>query len=91
MIIIEAKVMKILGNCALNPFGIILSNSILLYKIDKILSKVTINDKELGNIVSQNSLAHFLEKPRNVEKMIQENCFFAYPEIGRASCRERVY
>ena len=36
-------------------------------------------DKELGNIVSQNSLAHFLEKPRNVEKMIQENCFFAYP------------
>ena len=29
--------------------------------------------------VSQNSLAHFLEKPRNVEKMIQENCFFAYP------------
>ena len=46
MIIIEAKVMKILGNCALNPFGIILSNSILLYKIDKILSKVTINDKK---------------------------------------------
>ena len=36
-------------------------------------------DKELGNIVSQNSLAHFLEKPRNVEKMMQENCFFAYP------------
>lgn len=41
--------------------------------------KVRGYDKELGNIVSQNSLAHFLEKPRNVEKMIQENCFFAYP------------
>lgn len=37
--------MKILGNCALNPFGIILSNSILLYKIDKILSKVIPTEK----------------------------------------------
>ena len=56
MIIIEAKVMKILGNCALNPFGIILSNSILLYKIDKILSKVTINDKKKISNVNFNSL-----------------------------------
>ena len=48
--------MKILGNCALNPFGIILSNSILLYKIDKILSKVTINDKKKISNVNFNSL-----------------------------------
>ena len=56
MIIIEAKVKKILGNCVLNPFGIILSNSILLYKIDKILSKVTINDKKKISNVNFNSL-----------------------------------
>ena len=50
------KVKKILGNCTLNPFGIILSNSILLYKIDEILSKVTINDKKKISNVNFNSL-----------------------------------
>lgn len=36
-------------------------------------------DKELGNADSQTSLAHYLENPKNVEKMIQENSYFAYP------------
>lgn len=34
---------------------------------------------ELGNRDSQNSLAHFLKSKRNKEKMIQDNCFYAYP------------
>lgn len=33
----------------------------------------------LGNQLSQNSLAHYLENKKNVEKMIQENSFWAYP------------
>ena len=41
--------------------------------------KVRGYDQELGNVVSQNSLAYFLEDPKNVEKMTRENSFFAYP------------
>lgn len=33
----------------------------------------------LGNQFSQNSLAHYLENKKNVEKMVQENNFWAYP------------
>lgn len=36
---------------------------------------------QLGSQLSQNSLAHYLENKKNVEKMVQENSFWAYPGI----------
>ena len=41
--------------------------------------KVRRYNGNLGNLPSQNSLAHYLENKKNVEKMVQANSFSAYP------------
>lgn len=41
--------------------------------------KVRGYNENLGNLLSQKSLAHYLENKKNVEKMVQANSFSAYP------------